>query len=402
MPLIKPFQALYYSPERIKDFSKVVCPPYDVMDDKEKAKFKRRSPYNFCNILTTDRNNNYRKLKSKFLRWVKDGILIQDEAPCLYLYQQKFKAALKTYVRTGILCLLRIDKDGLVYPHEHTFGAPKRDRYYILKELKANLSPIFVIYPNRLPLLRFLSSRYHEKSFFMRFDDSSGVRNKVWRISDFNIIKKVQKSLAKEKLFIADGHHRFEVARKYFEKRGGKLKNANYILAYFTDATNGLLILPTHRIVKTNHTAEAVLKKLSCRFDILGVNKRRFSGIFAGGRKDKAVFGLYAKDNYYLFYLKKSVVLDRIFKKEEAVYKDLDVSILHKLALSLLGESDISYTHSLDEAVKGAKGERVAFILRPTPLETVFTMAKKGYRFPQKSTYFYPKLLSGIVIRRLQ
>jgi len=403
MSLIKPFRALYYNPELVRDLSRVVCPPYDITDKEEDKLFKKMSPYNFCNILKVDDKHNYDYLADTFERWIDEKVLIEDDKPCFYLYEQNFYFENKMHRRIGLLGLLRIDKEGIIFPHEYTFGAPKKDRYYIIKELKANLSPIFVIVPGRIGPLNSSYNNYKSKKPIISFTDFSGIKNRVWRIDNEMRLKEIKASFKNRHFFIADGHHRFEVAYRYFKKVGTKVKDTNYILTYFTDSYSGLLILPTHRVVKLNVPFAAFLNRISEYCDITKCDEDVFRQPFNKVYPKRIVFGLYNGRTFYLLRLKSIVFSDKMFKEaKNAVYKNLDVYMLHKLILPKVDKKDdIIYTHSVDEAIKMSKGGRVSFILRPTPLKSVFDMAKRGHRLPQKSTYFYPKLLSGIVVRRM-
>ncbi len=399
MPLLKPFCALHYNLKRIKDLSSVVCPPYDTLNKKEADSFKKKFPYNFCNILLVDEDNDYRKLKEKFYRWIDEGILIRDKDESFYLYEQEFEFAGKIYRRVGIVGLLKMDKEGVIFPHERTLSSPKKDRYYILRELKANLSPIFILTPGKVNILKELSSYYHCRRAFIDFVDTAGIRNRVWRVRNREFIRKVQRAFARRTLLIADGHHRFEVSYRYFKRMKGKFKDLNYILAYFTDGASGILMFPTHRVVKIgNNKKEEFLASLRSYFEIKSVSRSVFKRMFE--KENPSVdFGLSGRGEFYFLYLKKNVVLDKILKKKEQVYSSLNVYILHRI-LDSLNIKDIEYTHSLEEAIKMTTKGRWAFILTPPPLETVFSIALKGYRLPQKTTYFYPKLLSGILIRK--
>ena len=148
MPLLKPFKALYYNQAVVKDLSLVTCPPYDVMDYQQAQRFKQSNSYNFCNILLTDNAHDYRQLGRHFRGWCDNEILIEDRRPCFYLYLQRFIYGHKKYRRFGLLGLLKIDKEGVVFPHEYTFVSPKKDRYALLKETETNLSPIFTFLLN--------------------------------------------------------------------------------------------------------------------------------------------------------------------------------------------------------------------------------------------------------------
>jgi len=400
MSLVKPFRALYYNPQLIKNLSRVVCPPYDVIDKKQDAFLRKLSPYNFCRILRTDSHHTYKHLSAEFNRWLELGVLVESKNPCFYLYEQQFCCGNKHYRRVGFLGLLRIDKQGIVFPHERTFDAPKRDRYYILKELKANLSPIFVVVPGKVDALRQAYVYYRRKRSFINFDDCLRIKNRVWSIEDKETMSRIKKSFSQRNIFIAAGHHRFEVGYQYFKKMKGSIKDANYILAYFTDSSSGLLIFPIHRIVKTDVSKDKFLSEISRYFDIYRLDKKSFTPALFKKSSSDISFGLCANGNYYMIRLKSPRLLDIIFKKgKDSIYKKLEVYILHKLVLPKLKHSEITYTHSWEEALRRRRG-KFSFIMKPTSIESVFDIAGKGSRLPGKSTYFYPKLLSGIVARR--
>jgi uncharacterized protein (DUF1015 family) len=399
--LVKPFKAFYYNPKKIKNLSSVVCPPYDIISKKEKRVFKRKSKYNFCNILLVDNKNNYKSLASRFRDWIEDEILIQDTRSCFYLYEQEFSYEEKRFRRVGFLGLLKLNGKDFVFPHERTLMAPKKDRFHILKEMKANLSPIFVITDKRLCSLKNIHSQYVRKSPFLEFKDFQGIRNRLWRVDDRNAINSLlQEVRRRDKLFIADGHHRFEVAYKYFKLNANRFKGINYILAYITCPSTGLLILPTHRVVKVKESVDQIIKKLSPYFLIKVVDESQVKRNLYWGQRGFS-FALYGKGQFYFLKLRDERILDKVFKdRNNQIYRKLDVWILHKFVFGKLNIENIEYAHTIQEVKKIAKNKKVGFILKTISLDTVFSIAKKGKLLPQKSTYFYPKLLSGLVLRR--
>ncbi len=399
MSLIKPFRGIYYNSSIIRDISRVVCPPYDVISDEEDRFFKKKSPYNFCNILRKDDKHDYKNLADTFREWLNSKILIEDKKPCFYIYEQTFKLNSQVKKRVGLLGLLRIDKEGIIFPHERTFSSPKKDRYYIIKEFKANLSPIFVIVPHKMNILSQTYTICKNKRPLMSFMDATGIKNRIWRIADYEMINQIEKSFSHRHLFIADGHHRFEVARKFMKEMKGKLKDVNYILAYFTDVSHGLVILPTHRIVKLESPFSDLRNTLSRYFVIQPATSKELERALNKHVHKNTVFGMYWNNQIYILRLKNKAILDKIFK-EDRIYNNLDVYILHKAILSKIKRLEVTYTHSIEEAVKLQNEAYVSFILRPTPLKNVFDIARKGFRLPHKSTYFYPKILSGVLMRR--
>jgi uncharacterized protein (DUF1015 family) len=234
---------------------------------------------------------------------------------------------------------------------------------------------------------------------FLRFRDFEGHDNRIWKIEDEKTIKKICREIDKYKLVIADGHHRFEVAADYHRKNRGRFKNLNYILSYLTYAQDGLLVLPTHRVVSLKEKGDLLFEKLKEYFLIKKINenslkrKLKSKGIFC--------FGMYKNKSFYFLRLKNKAILDRIFHK--SIYKEIDTYILHQFVFPMfMIEDKINYTHSIEEAKKMVSNDKIAFLLRPLSLNTISKIANKGYRLPQKSTYFYPKVPSGMLIRRFQ
>ncbi|MFH1504713.1 MAG: DUF1015 domain-containing protein [Candidatus Omnitrophota bacterium] len=393
---IKPFKATYYNSALIKDYASVACPPYDVIDDKQFLALKKKSPYNYSNIIIV-KDNNYEKKADILNDWLNKQILIDDEKESFYLYEQKFNVEGKTFKRYGILSLLKMDKQG-IFPHEHTLTVPKEDRKKIITATQANLSPIFVIVPKPLKIFSQIYNSYSRKNPFLKFKDGDGNINKIWKISQPEQIAKISKEIDKCPLVIADGHHRFEISYDYFKNNQDKFKDLNYILAYITDCQKGLRILPTHRVVDVLEQHSGIFKKLKEFFEIKEVKEAYLEKKL----KNTPVFclGIYREGKYYFLKLKKTALLSKIPNK---LYRQLDTYVFHQLILPLFKTKDnIEYTHSIKGAKKLAGKNKTAFMLRAASLENIFKISSKGFRLPQKSTYFYPKVSSGIVIRRFK
>ena len=394
--VVKPFCATYYNPSRIKNYSNVICPPYDVISPKQLSSLRKKSPYNFSHILVADKNNH--KEKGLLLdQWVKKGVLVDDQEESYYLYEQKFNVEGKTFMRFGFLSLLKMDKKG-IFPHEHTLSAPKVDRKKIIRATKANLSPIFIIASKRLNEFAKVYKIYSKQKPLFEFKDSDNNPNRVWKISDKKHIVELGNAINKCKLTIADGHHRFEISYDYFKKNKNKFKDINRVLAYVTDCQEGLNIMPTHRVVTVEDKDKEFFKKLDQCFKVEKVTQ----GELAKKLKSYSGFnlGICKKNQCYFLSLKDKATLDKIPNK---LYRELDTNLLHQLILPLFKtKGAIEYTHSLGEAKKMAIKGKVAFVLRAVPLDAVFKIASQGFRLPQKSTYFYPKVASGVTIRRFK
>ncbi len=394
--VVKPFCATYYNTLRIKDQSNVICPPYDVISKKQLSFLRKKSPYNFSHVLIADKKN-YREKGAILNKWVKKGILIDDSQESYYLYEQKFKVEGKLFMRFGILSLLQMDKKG-IFPHEHTLTAPKKDRKKIIRATKANLSPIFIIATKRLDEFAKIYKIYSKKKSLFKFKDNDNNPNRVWKISDKKDITKLARAIGKCKLVIADGHHRFEITYDYFKKNKNRFKDLNYILSYVTDCQKGLNIMPTHRVVTIADKDKEFFGKLDRYFKVEKVTQSRLEEKL----KSYSGFnlGICKKNQCYFLSLKSRTTLNKIPNK---LYRELDTYLLHQLVLPLFeAKGAIEYTHSLSEAKKMASGKKIAFVLRAVPLDAVFKISSQGFRLPQKSTYFYPKVASGVTIRRFK
>ncbi|MBN2484277.1 MAG: DUF1015 domain-containing protein [Candidatus Omnitrophica bacterium] len=400
---IKPFKAFFYNPARFNDLEPLVCPPYDVIKGTEKQAYQHKSRYNFANILLVNQRKGYKVLAKRFLGWIKEEVLVPDKSDAIYLYEQEFPYGGKKFKRVGFLGLLKLDKKGVVFPHENTLSAPKKDRFAVLKEVKANLSPIFVVSAEKLDSLSTLYRKYVKAKPFIRYKDHTGIRHQLWKIDGKKEISSLTNETMRRKLFIADGHHRFKVASRYYQTCRNKFSDLNYILAYFTHPSDGLLVLPTHRVTELKESFQEVKERLSADFFVQKVSQKSLERLIAQPPAATALFsfGMYHKNSFYFLKLKNRTLLGKI-SPQNRVYKTLDVWLLHRLVLKRFTVKNIEYVHRIDEVARQTTGKKTGFILRDTPLATVFSIAKKGKLLPQKSTYFYPKLPSGVLIRRFE
>ncbi|MDD3296712.1 MAG: DUF1015 domain-containing protein [Candidatus Omnitrophica bacterium] len=393
-PSIKPFKATHFNPSKVKSYSKVVCPPYDVISKAHLACLRERSQFNFSHLLITDKGG-YAAVGRKLNEWLKSKVLIDDDKDCFYLYEQAFKVGKKTFKRYGVLSLLRMEKKD-IFPHEYTLSAPKVDRKKMIRAVKANLSPIFCIAVKPVRTLKNIYLSFSAKKPFASFKDEEGIHNRVWKIFDKRDIEKISQAFNKAKLVIADGHHRFEISYDYFLKNKDKFQDLDYVLAFVTDVQEGLLILPTHRVISLDESKDSFIRKAGKYFKLKKVTKGGLENKLSKAKR--FAFGLCWGKEFFLLELKDAAILGKIKDKS---YRNLDTYVFHQLVLPLFKTSGgIKYTHSLNEAASMVKGTAAAFILRPATLKAVFSISSKGCRLPQKSTYFYPKLTSGIVVRR--
>jgi len=422
MAKIKPFKALIYNQEKIKDLAKVVCPPYDVISPQRQQYFRDLHPNNLIHILLskdTLQEDKYRAAAGYFKEWVKSGVFVNDEKPGIYFYSQQYSLKGEKKTRLGFIARLYLEERKSTFGHEHTHLEAKEDRFKLLKKVKANLSPIFVIFPDKKRLIQEVFQKHlKEEKPFIDVTDDEGVRHKVWRLTSPENIAKIEAKIADENIFIADGHHRYEVACAYRDEMKKKLgastgqESFNYTLAYFTNPNpQGLTILPIHRLVKLPSAIaqEGLKDQLREYFDVEEIkDKTRFFFLMEKGGRGEHLLGMYHKGRYSLLRLKNVKTLDKLLADKPQDYRRLDVCILNSIILKgILGidaqsKEVLTYSQNAEELIaKADRDERyMAFFLNPVKMEQIISVAMSGNKMPQKSTYFYPKVLSGLVINR--
>ena len=427
MALVKPFRGVVYNMKKIKDARSVMAPPYDIIPPATQETLYRKHPQNIIRlelgrILKTDsaRNNRYTRAGKFFTSWLKNNTLIQDEKEAFYIYGQEYTDRGRPITRIGVLGLMSFGggpKDGAM-PHEKTLKAPKEDRLNLMREVKANLSPIFVLFEGRgKKLTPFLKSycASHRPLVTVRWDDG---RHKIWRLDDPAAIEKISAGIGASNLFIADGHHRFETAKNYareLAKSGASrqaVERAKALMVYFVESDEKMLtVLPAHRLPRDIGTLDVatIMKRLEPYFTI--EKKPSFTAMMRrlGALTAKHAFGMYAGEGrYYILRLKDPRQSDRAIKDKPKDWKRLDVSILHFFIFRhVLGIKDtddnVEFVKDPREAARmvDRKELPLAFFLNPTKAAQVRRIARLGERMPRKATYFYPKPLTGLVINRL-
>lgn len=425
MTKIIPFKALMYNQKIIKDVSKVVCPPYDVISPEQQEYYYQKDPHNLIHILLAkDKagDNKYERSGKYFKEWIKENILISEEMPSIYFYSQLYNLKGEKRTRYGFIALLRLgNSNSGVYGHENTHMPAKEDRFRLLKQVKANLSPIFVLFPDQKRIIARMREKFIQgQAPSIELTDDDKTVHKIWRISSPEIVSAVQEKMTDENIFIADGHHRYEVSCAYQEEmkqlagKSSQDESFDYILAYFTNLDpRGLTIMPIHRLVrlKEEFNMREFQNLLSEYFDVEEVKDRnKFFFLLNKAAGHEHILGMYKNKKFWFIRLKNIKILDKIIKDKPYEYRILDVSILNHIVLKkILGldlddKEVIRFSPDCEELIEtvNKEADKIAFFLNPVKVEQIMSVAIKGEKMPPKSTYFYPKVLSGLVINKLE
>jgi uncharacterized protein (DUF1015 family) len=443
---IQPFRAFRFDLKRVA-LQDVLTQPYDKITPAMQERYYAASPYNLIAVekgrVSADdspKNSVYTRAAAKLRDWITEKIVVQDAEPSIYIYSQEFLVpGTKTpRTRIGFIALVRLQDyaDGVIFRHERTLSAPKADRIELLRQMRAQTGQLFLLYDD--PSLQ-IDRALEEASRAARpleMTDEYGVVHRLWPVSDSAFIDRIRAAMAAQKLIIADGHHRYETAlhlRNEFRERAGKidlLAAAEFAMATFVNTHSaGLVILPTHRLVGNlaNFDFERFRKGLQPYFDwfsypfeneearaaahaefvkdLSAHHGRRAIGVYPGAARGAKAF--------YLFMLRRGVDLESLLPDQTEAQRGLDVVLLHRLILekglgitaeAVASEKNITYERELDTALAAVDSGKaqIAFLLTPARIEQVAEIALGGDVLPQKSTDFYPKLLSGVTIYRVE
>lgn len=412
--------------------SDVVAPPYDVIDATLQEQLYQASPHNIIRLELNreepgdDATQNRYSRAARFLRdWNREGILRQDDHPALYVYHQTFEVEGQTHTRKGFLARVRLEAfgQGKIYPHEQTLSGPKADRLALFNATKYNLSPIFGLYPDaEAEVLRAAEAGIRDRTP-LEATDHLGVQNKLWLVTDPAVHTAVQGLMAAKPIFIADGHHRYETGVKFRDDltASGELTGpndpANFCMMMLVGMSDpGLLILPTHRLVSgfPGLTSEKLTELLAPEFDVRVAGegeagcRAAWEEIAMGGDQDVLAFGTRADGRWLIAQLRSDATMDKLVPEHSAEWRSLGVSILHELVLKALLKpaepATCRYVHLLEEVTTDLNegGCDLACLVPPAGMEHVESIASNLEKMPPKSTYFYPKLLSGLVLNPLR
>ncbi len=423
MAEIRPFGALRFT-EKAGDIAELCCPPYDIISESQRLDYIAKNEHNIIRLeLPREGENPYATAAEILKSWEDEGAIACDDKEGVYIYGEEFTAYGVDYSFKGIICRVKIEEfsKGIVLPHEETLSKAKQDRFNLFDATMCNFSQIYSLYKDEngdtAALIESLSSDVPDRSF----TDAEGVTHSLWEIYDADDIAMIVSQFAPRKLYIADGHHRYETSlnfRNHLRETGrAQVGDAcDYVMMMLVDLDNdGLVVFPTHRIIRDlpGFSADEVTEKCGDYFDIATLNsvddiKPALDEKYADGKKSVVMFD---GEKATLMTLKSLKPLEEMYPDASESLRGLDVTVLHSLILErVLGidkenmakQINLTYTRDQQEAVDAVNSgmANCCFIMNPTRVSEISAVATAGEKMPQKSTYFYPKLITGLVMNK--
>lgn len=426
MVMLRPFRALRYDPAMVGDLAAVVAPPYDVITDTHRDALHERSPHNVIHLILNRAADPYGTAAQLLRTWRSEGVLARDSEPALCFYVEDFvlpNGAARQ--REGIIGIVRLEAftSGHIRPHERTLARAKEDRMRLLRACRTNLSPLFGLFADQLQVLQPARRMAASRPPDINLRDEGGVRHRLWLLRDPQVIEAISTPLVAQPVVIADGHHRYETALAYAEQRRAEgihdpAAAYNFVLMYLTSMDHpGLVILPTHRVLSSaaHFDVPRFLSQLQRHFRLQRFPRSAREPFLAALRESPRPgrFGmiLASEDDLLLATLDDARVTDQYAAHLSPVVRRLDVTILDTVLLrGLIGidctaaaqDGRLSYTHDDGAAFTAVdRGAHAAFLMNPPAVADVQAVCVAGQTMPEKSTYFYPKLLTGLVFHPL-
>jgi uncharacterized protein (DUF1015 family) len=407
---IKPFKAIRYT-KKAGDPKNLITQPYDKIAPALQREYYEKSAYNYCRLILPIENNKYETAQQRIRKWLSEGILSKDEEPAFVVSRQEFKLNGKTCTRTGLIAAMRLYSYGenMVFPHEVTYKEPIADRLNMLRAVQKDLEPVFLIYSDPEKVTADFFSETTKTKPTVEVEDSFSVKHAIWRVTDPTKLELVQKAMENKKLVITDGHHRYESALAYRDERREKEKWTkdsafNFHMCYMVPVQDeGLVVLPTHRLLRDSKLTNDALTALKQFFTVSEISPTvEALDTFLKNHKKEHAFCIYTGTKAYSLLLKD--------EKNAGCPKEtclLDVMILRDVVFKhimkvgeLKMDEHILYAESTRSALeKVDSGQaKLAFLVNPISPEMVWQIAQKNWRLPEKSTDFYPKPVSGLMM----
>ncbi len=427
MAEIKAFKGLRYT-EKAGDIANLCCPPYDIISGEEREALIRKNQYNLIRLELPVLGGSedlapYHEAANTLRAWLKDEILKTDEKEAIYIYEMEFSAYGKSHKVKGFVSLVKLEpfSKGVILPHEETLSKAKADRFNLMKTTGCNFSQIYSLYMDEDNSAFSLIDKASQGQPHSSFTDGDNVTHRMWIVTDSEFIAALTEKFADKKLYIADGHHRYETAlnfKNYVEGNLDEIGSSEYVPMMLVNMENdGLVVFPTHRIVRDLQSFDynEVCEKCREYFDITPYLNREKGeeGLAKAYAEGKKAFVLFTGDNNYtLLTLKNLDVMNTLLPEGCTALKQLDVTVLHTLILerifgidkeNMAKQINLTYTRSMQEAIEAVDQKRAncCFLLNPTRVEEIRDVAAAGDKMPQKSTYFYPKLTTGLVMNKI-
>ena len=412
---IRPFKAIRYT-KKAGDPANLITQPYDKIDAGMQKKYYEKSPYNYCRLILPLEENKYDIAQQRIQQWLKEGILAKESQPTIFISRQEFTLNGKNFSRTGLIAAMRLHpyNENIVFPHEITYKAPKADRLNMMRTVQKDLEPVFLIYsdPENKTVNFFVEVAKTEP--IVQVTDSLPVKHTVWKVTKPQKISQLQSYLSDKAMVITDGHHRYESALAYRDEMRQKSQWTedsafNFHMCYLVPIQEkGLCVLPTHRLLTEFKLTNEILKSLTQFFDVSELNPTMNAvQTFLDNNIKNHAFCVYDGSKAYGLLLKDEKAISHLLDADCQEASFLDVVILRDVIFKnvlKLGElkldENIIYAGSTSDAFeKIASGEaKLAFIVNPITPSMVWKIAQKHCRLPEKSTNFYPKLVSGLIM----
>jgi uncharacterized protein (DUF1015 family) len=414
---VQPLRALHYDPAVVGPLSEIVAPPYDVIDARQRADLIARSPFNVVAIdLPQGDPDPYAAAQEQFESWQLQGALVRDEEPAVWAHTQDYTGPDgRTLTRRGFFCRVRLEDygPGRVRPHERTHPGPKEDRLRLTRATRANVSPIFSLYSDPAETAWQALTPATQEPPWAEISDADGTVHRLWRVPDPEAIAAVQRATSGAELLIADGHHRYETMQAYAEEIGGDGEHRYILMCLVALEDPGLTVFPTHRLVRGLDSArqEALAEALRRDFEITEVPLEQIAPPPGTGPLELGYIDSHSQRPFRLV-LKDQAIADAALPGRSQAYRQLDTGVLETLLLKGalgLSDDDISHFNGLFYARDTAEALEMvrsgeydaAFLMRPTPVQQVRDVAAAGENMPPKSTFFFPKLLTGLLFNPL-
>ena len=436
MAHIIPFRGMRFNTEKVGDLKQVTTPPYDIISPEEQDGFYQKHLNSVIRLEfgkeyadDTPQNNRYTRAAKDLEAWIDEQILIFEEKPAVYLYEEVFTLKNgETKAFKGFMTLVQLEEFSkkIVLPHEETLSKAKTDRFNLMDATHANFSPIYCLYMDEKqklsPIIREIAAGAPDISFTA----CDGIEQHLWIVTDEAVIRAVQDGFADRQLFIADGHHRYETALNFRNKLREENPNDdadalyNYVMMLLVDMDDpGLVVFPTHRMLKDleSFDEKAVIRALEGTFVVEKVSAGENAAAameksLAAAGSDEKVFAFYTgKDYFYRLTLTDKTAMAKAISGKSEAYLGLDVTVLHTLILhkvfgidmeNMANQKNLVYTKQAEEAVDCVKGGgfQCAFLLNATKVREIKDVSLANEKMPQKSTYFYPKIITGLVMNK--